>query len=43
MQINFRTARPTDAEEACPLICSAAPEAFDYVFAQNGHKSLDFL
>lgn len=42
MQISFRTAGLTDAEQACPLVYSAAPEAFDYMFGNKAHAFLRF-
>ncbi len=41
--VQFRKAKSADVEEACPLIYSAAPEAFDCMFALSGHRALDFL
>ena len=43
MNIQFRSARPTDVEQAVPLIYSAAVEAFDYAFGNNHHQAIDFL
>ncbi len=43
MEIRFRKATPSDVEEACPLIYSAAPEAFDYMFALRDYRALNFL
>lgn len=43
MEIRFRQAQPEDADRACPLIYSAAPEAFDYMFAAEGYSALEYL
>lgn len=41
MQLEFRQANPSDVEEAVPLIYSAAPEVFDYIFLP--HIAKQFL
>ena len=43
MNIQFRRAEPGDIEQAVPLIYSAGPHEFDYVFATRSHTALDFL
>ena len=41
--IRFRAAEARDAARAVPLIYSAGPEGFDYVFRQGNTSALDYL
>jgi ribosomal protein S18 acetylase RimI-like enzyme len=43
MELSFRRAEPRDADEASPLVYSAASEGFDYVFSQGDVRALDFI
>lgn len=43
MQLNFRPAEAPDAPLAVPLIYSAGPEGFEYVFRQGRRSALDYL
>ncbi len=43
MNIQFRCAEPRDVEQGVPLIYSAGPHEFDYVFATKINTALDFL
>lgn len=43
MSLEFRPARAEDADAAAPLVYSAGPEAFDYMFRAGGRQALDFL
>ncbi|HXG27400.1 MAG TPA: GNAT family N-acetyltransferase [Nevskiales bacterium] len=43
MNLRFRPAEPRDAELAVPLIYSAGPEGFEYVFTQGRRNARDFL
>lgn len=41
--VQFREARPSDVDEAAPLIYSSGPAAFDFVFSRKAEQSLEFL
>ena len=44
MALDFRPARPEDADAAAPLIYASGPDQFDYVFcATHASQSLEFL
>lgn len=43
MEIIFRPAQASDVEVAIPLIYSAAPEAFEYLYNMGGKTAHDFL
>jgi ribosomal protein S18 acetylase RimI-like enzyme len=44
MALDFRPARPEDADAATPLIYASGPDQFDYVFcATHPKQSLEFL
>ena len=41
--IKFRSCKPSDVNDAVPLIYSSGPTSFDYVFKDNKSNSEDFL
>ena len=43
MSLAFRPATAQDADAAAPLVYSAGPEAFDYMFRTAGREALDYL
>lgn len=43
MTLQFRPAEKADIAQAVPLIYSAGPEGFEYVFAQGRRNALDYL
>jgi len=43
MNIEFRTAMPSDVEPAIPLIYSSGSHEYDYAFAVGGHTGLDYI
>lgn len=43
MSLLFRAAQPADAKQAVPLIYSAGPEGFEFVFTQGRRRALDYL
>lgn len=43
MTLQFRAAEPGDLAQAVPLIYSAGPEGFEYVFTQGRRSALDYL
>lgn len=43
MELRFRPATADDADQAVPLIYSAGPEGFEYVFTQGRRGALDYL
>lgn len=43
MKLHFRPAEPRDLEQAVPLIYSAGPEGFEFVFTQGRRSSLEYL
>jgi hypothetical protein len=43
LNLRFRPAEPRDANLAVPLIYSAGPEGFEYVFTQGRRSARDFL
>jgi len=43
MSLQFRPAEAGDAAQAVPLIYSAGPEGFEYVFTQGRRSALDYL
>ena len=43
MNIHFRQAQPSDASIAVPLIYSAGPHEFEYVYGMPGKTVIDFL
>ncbi len=43
MVLTFRQAKPTDVDNAAPLIYSAGIEGFEYILTQNKKTALDFL
>lgn len=43
MSLRFRPAAAADLEQAVPLMYSAGPEGFEYVFTQGRRSALDYL
>jgi ribosomal protein S18 acetylase RimI-like enzyme len=43
MELRFRPAVAGDAEQAVPLMYSAGPEGFEFVFSQGRRSALDYL
>lgn len=43
MKLHIRPARATDGAQAVPLIYSAGPEGFEYIFSQGRRRAQDFL
>lgn len=43
MTLHYRLAEPRDAEQAVPLIYSAGPEGFEYVFTQGRRRAMDYI
>lgn len=43
MSLEIRQARPEDVDHAAELIYSAAPDAYEFLYAVNGGKALDYI
>lgn len=43
MTLNIRPAEPRDVEQAVPLIYSAGPEGFEFVFTQGRRRAQDYI
>lgn len=43
MNLEIRQARPEDADDAAELIYSAAPDAYEFLYAAKGGRALDYI